>query len=169
MAIMPIRTIGDPVLRTEAKKIETVTDEIRELAESMVETMETARGVGLAAPQVGESVSLIIVPSSNDVEEASPVAVLNPVLSHVEGSEVGEEGCLSIPGFSENVKRAVRCVLSGQDLEGRKLEIEAEDLLARVFQHEIDHLAGVLYVDRLSPLKRQILLRQIERSLKEQE
>jgi len=167
MAVLPIRTIGDPVLRTEAKRIEDVTDRVVELAESMIETLSPARGIGLAAPQVGESLSLIIVPSSEDLESLAPLAVVNPELSQLEGEEVAEEGCLSIPGFSEHVKRAARCVLRGRDLTGRAVEIEAQGLLARVFQHEMDHLAGVLYIDRLSPLKRKMLLRQIQRESEE--
>lgn len=169
MAILRIRTIGDPVLRAEAESVDAVTDEIIELAESMLETLGPARGIGLAAPQVGKSRSLIIVPTSEDVENISPIAVINPRLENLDGSDTDEEGCLSIPGFSENVRRAARCVLKGRDLGGREIEIEAEGLLARVFQHEMDHLAGVLYVDRLSPLKRRLLLRQIEKNLKEHE
>ncbi len=169
MAILRIRTVGDPVLRGEAKKIENISGDTIALAESMMETMRANRGIGLAAPQVGEPVSLIIVPSSKDWEEATPLAVVNPVLSGLEGAEVDQEGCLSVPGFSENVERAACCVLTGQDLKGHDIRIEAEELLARVFQHEVDHLNGVLYLDRLSPLKRDMILRKIERERKEQE
>ncbi len=169
MAILRIRTVGDPILRDVAERIEKISRETVALAESMVETMRAARGIGLAALQVGEPVSLIIVPSSEDWEETSPVAVVNPALSDLEGSSVEEEGCLSVPGFSEEVKRAAQCVLTGLDLEGNEIRIEAEGFLARVFQHEVDHLNGVLYLDRLSPLKRDMILRKIEKERKEQE
>jgi peptide deformylase len=169
MGVLKIRTIGDPVLREEASKIVDINDEVRQLAESMIETMRAYRGIGLAAPQVGEPLSLIVVPSSQDWENAEPMAIVNPVLSELEGSEVGEEGCLSIPGFVENVKRSVGCVLTGLDLDGNEVCIAGEDFLARVFQHEIDHLKGVLYVDRLSPLKRQLMLKKIERERGEEE
>ncbi len=169
MAVLRIRTIGDPVLREESRKIENIGDEIIRLAESMIETMRVYRGIGLAAPQVGESVSLVVVPSREDWEEAESVAIVNPVLSRLKGSIMGEEGCLSVPGFSENVKRSEHCVLTGQDLDGNEMRIEAQDFLARVFQHEVDHLKGVLYVDRLSPLKRQFVLKSIQRELKDRE
>jgi peptide deformylase len=169
MAILRIRTVGDPVLRREVEKIEAISDETRALAESMVETMHANRGIGLAAPQVGESVSLIIVPSSPDWEHAVPTAVINPVLSGLEGVKVDEEGCLSVPGFSENVERSACCILTGLDLKGNEIRIEAEEFLARVFQHEVDHLNGVLYLDRLSPLKRDLIIRKIEREQREQE
>ena len=114
MALLKIRTIGDPVLRGEASKVEDINDEIRQLAASMIETLRAYRGIGLAAPQVGESLSLIIIPSSQDWENAEPMAIVNPVLSQLEGSEVSEEGCLSVPGFVENVKRSASCVLTGR-------------------------------------------------------
>jgi len=168
MSILQIRTIGDPVLRREAEPVESIDEALVRLAESMVETMHAYRGIGLAAPQVGASIALVIVPSSEDLDDPRPVAVVNPVLRDLAGKEVGEEGCLSVPGFSETVTREKSGVLTGLDLEGRELCIEADGFQARVFQHELDHLRGVLYVDRLSPLKREFLLKRIEREREEE-
>jgi peptide deformylase len=164
MAILRIRTVGDPVLRKVARPIETIDETIVRLAEAMIETMRAYRGIGLAATQVARPVSLVVVPRSNDKEDYDPVAVVNPVLHGLEGEQEGEEGCLSVPGFSEEVTRSARCVLTGQDLAGRDLCLEGRDLQARVFQHELDHLKGVLYIDYLSPLKRELLLRKIQRN-----
>ncbi|HVM11772.1 MAG TPA: peptide deformylase [Actinomycetota bacterium] len=144
MAILPIKTFGDPVLRERARPVETFDDSLQRFAEDMIETMHDAPGVGLAAPQVGRSIRMIVF----DVGEGSH-ALVNPVLSGFEGEQVGEEGCLSIPGLYFPVKRARRVVCEARDTAGRPVRIEGEDLLARVLQHEVDHIDGVLFVDRL--------------------
>lgn len=149
MAILPIRTLGDPVLREPARPVERFDAALRRLADDMIETMREAPGVGLAAPQVGRSVRLFVF----DVGEG-PRAVANPVLSGHEGEQVGEEGCLSIPGLYFPVRRALRVVAEGVDLGGDPLRIEGEELVARVLQHEVDHLDGVLFIDRLDEEER---------------
>ena len=157
MAIREIRILGDPILRARAEPVSIVDDEIRTLIDDMLETMYAADGVGLAAPQVGVGKRVIVV----DVRDpdAPPFALVNPEI--VEASEEvdrGEEGCLSIPGLKEIVERPASVVVQGLDRDGKPRRIEGTGLLARALQHEIDHLDGVLFIDRVSPLKRQMLL-----------
>ncbi|HEX7118059.1 MAG TPA: peptide deformylase [Longimicrobiales bacterium] len=158
MAVREIRILGDPVLRARAEPVPAVDDDVRRLIDDMMETMYAADGVGLAAPQIGIGKRVIVV----DVREpeAPPFALINPVV--VESSEErerGEEGCLSIPGLKEIVERPATVVVEGLDREGNPRRIEADGLLARALQHEVDHLDGVLFIDRVSPLKRQMLLK----------
>jgi peptide deformylase len=133
------------------------------LAEDMAETMYAAPGVGLAAPQVGVSERLIVVDVRNREGTAGLITLINPEIIEAEGRVVEEEGCLSLPGITENVPRAVRIVVKGHDLDEREREIEAEGLLAVVLQHEIDHLEGILFIDRISRLKRGIIQRKIRK------
>lgn len=162
MSVLEIRLLGDPVLRERAESIEAVDEEVRRLAQAMFDTMYEAEGVGLAAPQVGVRQRLIVVDSREEGDE--PVALVNPRVVDA-SSERGraEEGCLSIPGLRDLVERPSDVTVEAQDLEGRPVRIEASGLLARVLQHEIDHLDGVLFLDRLSPLKRKMLLRRWEK------
>ena len=146
MSVMPIRTFGDPVLREPARPVESFDDALRRLADDMVETMHDAPGVGLAAPQVGRSLRLIVFDLQ---DEQGSRALANPVLRDEWGEQIEEEGCLSIPGLYYPVRRAARVWAEGFDLDGNAVTIEAEELLARVLQHEVDHLAGVLFLDRL--------------------
>lgn len=158
MAVREIRLLGDPVLRGKAEAVEAVDEEVRRLVADMFETMREADGVGLAAPQVGESRRVIIVdPHEKDIQ---PFALINPAIEEL-GEELtkGEEGCLSIPGLQEIVERPARAVVKGLDEHGQARRIDADGLLARVLQHEIDHLNGILFIDRVSPLKRQMLLK----------
>jgi len=161
--ILPIVKYGHPVLRQRGKRIEAVTPQIRELAASMLETMHAASGVGLAAPQVGESPQLLVVdvgeaerPSTmqiagQDVEVAAhmPLVLLNPVLSEPSGEEVGGEGCLSFPGISADIKRAEEVTVAAMGLDGEPLKFRCGGLLSRAIQHEADHLHGVLFIDRM--------------------
>lgn len=158
MAVWEIRTLGDPVLREKAEPVDAVDDEIRNLMDDMLETMYEADGIGLAAPQIGVGKRVIVI----DVREPDvpPFGLVNPVI--VEKSEAvdrGEEGCLSIPGLREIVERSERVVVEGLDREGNAVRIEADGILARALQHEVDHLDGILFIDRVSPLKRQMLLK----------
>jgi len=146
MSVMPIRLFGDPVLREPARPVESFDEALRLLAEHMIQTMHEAPGVGLAAPQVGRSLRLIVFDLQ---DEAGPRVLANPVLRDEWGEQVEEEGCLSIPGLYYPVSRAMRVWAEGFDLEGSQVTIEAEELLARVLQHEVDHLDGVLFIDRL--------------------
>jgi peptide deformylase len=157
MALRPIRLLGDPVLRQEAEPVEAVDDEVRRLVTDMLDTMYDAEGVGLAAPQVGVPLRVIVL----DVHEPDvpPMALINPrILEFGEEPDRAEEGCLSIPGLRDVVERPARVVVEGLDAEGATVRLEADGLLARVLQHEVDHLDGVLFLDRVSPLKRRLLL-----------
>jgi peptide deformylase len=158
MAILPIRTLGDPVLRQPASPVEEFDDALRALAEDMIETMHEAPGVGLAAPQVGRSMRLIVF----DIGEG-PTALVNPMLSSQEGEQVGEEGCLSIPGLYFEVRRAMRVTAEAFDTSGEPVRIEGEELLARVLQHEVDHIDGVLFIDRLDEEERRRAMAELRR------
>jgi peptide deformylase len=157
MAVRELRYMGDAILREEAAPVQAVTDEVRQLIADMFDTMYAEEGVGLAAPQVGESRRIIVIdPREPDI---APFALVNPEIFEVsDETERGEEGCLSIPGLREVVERAVAVRVRGLDRDGASVTVEAEGFLARILQHEIDHLDGVLFVDRVSPLKRKLLL-----------
>lgn len=156
--VLEIRFLGDPVLRERAAEIDAVDDEVRRLARDMFDAMYEAEGVGLAAPQVGITRRLIVVdPREPDVP---PRALVNPrVVTADARTDRAEEGCLSIPSVRDVVERPATVTVEGLDLEGRPVRLEAEGLHARVLQHEIDHLDGVLFIDRLSPLKRRLALK----------
>ena len=158
MAILPIRTLGDPVLRQPAGPVEEFDDALGALAEDMIETMHEAPGVGLAAPQVGRAIRLIVF----NIGEG-PSALVNPTLSSLEGEQVGEEGCLSIPGLYFEVRRAMRVTAQGFDTSGEPVRIEAEELLARVLQHEVDHIDGLLFIDRLDEDERKRAMAELRR------
>ncbi len=170
MAIRPMRTYPDPVLRAKTARVETIDDSLQGLIEDMVETMHAAPGVGLAANQVGVPLQLAVIDIS-DREEGKPkrslLVLINPEILSQEGSVVAEEGCLSIPDFSEKVKRSARVKVRAQDRTGKVFEMEADGLMAKALQHEIDHLNGLLFVDRLSPLKRNIFRRKLKKALAE--
>ncbi len=152
--------MGDPVLRTEAEEVSAFDDDLQALVRDMFETMYHAEGIGLAAPQIGLSMRLIVVDLRREDEDDEPLALVNPRLSW-QSSETDKlpEGCLSIPGLEEVVERPVRVVVEAHDPEGNAVTVEAEDLLARALQHEIDHVDGVLFLDRVSALKRKMLLK----------
>ncbi len=144
----------NPILTQKAKDIEEITPEIRQLAEDMAETMYEKRGIGLAAPQVGECCRLIAVDVSGPEERAELMFLVNPVIVSREGEIEDEEGCLSVVQFRAKVKRSEKVVVKAKDLDGKEIEVPAEGLLAVCLQHEIDHLDGVLFIDRISRLKR---------------
>ena len=156
--ILKIRVLGDPVLREKCAAVEEIDDDLRRLAEDMQETMYEADGIGLAAPQVGVPIRLFVY----DVREpdVAPGVLVNPEIVEEAGRVKEEEGCLSVPGLAEMVERSDRIVARGLNLEGEPIEIEARGTLSRCIQHETDHLDGVLFLDRVSPLKRKILLGQ---------
>jgi peptide deformylase len=163
VAIHEIVLMGDPVLRASAPAVTEFDDELRRLVRDMFETMYHAEGIGLAAPQIGVS-SRVIVIDLRDREgaEAEParVALVNPTVTWRSAeTEKKSEGCLSIPGLEELVRRPVSVRVEGRDPEGNSIEIEADELFARALQHEIDHLDGVLFLDRVSPIKRKMLLK----------
>jgi len=149
MALLPIHVLGDPILRETTSTVAEVTDELRRLIDDMFETMHAAKGIGIAAPQVGRRERITVV----DVDD-NPIALVNPEIVRAEGKAKGEEGCLSIPDVYGDVERATRVVVRALDRDGKPFEVDGADLLARCLQHEIDHLHGKLFVDYLSVLKR---------------
>jgi peptide deformylase len=159
-----ILTYGHPILRKTAQPVTNLSRELDQLIQDMVETMYAAPGVGLAANQVGSPHRVFVANPSEDHDPSRLIVLINPELVESEGEIVTEEGCLSVPDFRQEVRRARRVRLRGLDRNGRPLEVEGEDLLARIFQHELDHLNGVLFVDRLSPAKRDILLRKLRKT-----
>lgn len=162
MSVLAVRLYGDPVLRQKAAEVTAFDDGLRRLVEDMRETMKAYNGVGLAATQVGVTQRVFVVDVPLDDERRATHTFVNPVLDRREGSESGEEGCLSIPGVYEDVTRSLRVRARGVDEHGKPFEIVAEGFLARAIQHEVDHLDGVLFVDRLGPLKRQFLRRTLD-------
>ncbi|MDY0383231.1 peptide deformylase [Trichlorobacter sp.] len=157
--IRPILTFPDPVLKQKAAPVTVITDEVRQLAQDMAETMYDAPGVGLAAPQVGVLQRLIVIDVAAKDEAPQLITVINPVIVQCEGEVYEEEGCLSVPDFSANVRRYETVVVKGLSLDGQERVWQADGLLAIAFQHEIDHLEGTLFVDRLSPLKRELFIK----------
>ena len=156
MALRPVLQFPDKRLRQKAQPIETITDELRQLAQDMCDVMYDEPGIGLAATQVGEDVRLIVVDTEWKEEDGvkNPLVLVNPELSEPDGKVLWKEGCLSVPDFEAEVERAERVVLRALDLDGKPVEIRAEGLQAVCFQHEVDHLDGVLFIDRISRLKR---------------
>ncbi len=163
MAVWPIRKYGDPILRKKAVKVESFGEPFQQVAADMIETMQAAKGVGLAANQIGLTHALCVVDVGLIDEGAPPKAFVNPVILQENGKEVPyEEGCLSIPEINEEVMRKERAVVRYQDLTGAVHEQECDGMLARVLQHEIDHLNGVFFVDRLSALRRKLLSKKLK-------
>jgi peptide deformylase len=163
MPVAKIRIYPDPILQVKAAEIKEIDARVVQLAGDMAETMYAAPGVGLAAPQIGVSERLICMDVKSPEEEKELIILINPVIIEAEGRRVEEEGCLSVPEIRENVARAERVLVRGLDLNERQQEIEAEGLLARALQHEIDHLDGVLFIDRISRLKRGIIQRKMRK------
>jgi peptide deformylase len=172
MALRQIRTYPDPVLRNKTSRVERIDSTLSRLIEDMVETMHAAPGVGLAANQVGVPLQLAVIDLSSreDEEQRHPLLVIiNPEILIMEGSVIEEEGCLSIPDYAEKVKRAARVKVRAQDRTGKQFELEAEGLMAKALQHEIDHLNGLLFVDKLSPLKKSLFKRRFKKALMEKD
>lgn len=153
MSLLGIHVLGSPILRQETTPVERMTDELRRLTDDMFDTMHAAKGIGLAAPQIGRSERIAVI----DVED-NPIVIVNPEIVITEGSAKAEEGCLSIPEIYGDVERAARVTIRALDRDGERFEIQASELLARCLQHEIDHLHGKLFIDYLSFLKRRSAL-----------
>ena len=162
MSLRPVRIFGDPVLRDRAVEVPGVDDTLRQLIADLRETMKAYGGVGLAANQVGVAQRVLVVDVPQDEGEHAVHALINPVVKRRVGTLTGEEGCLSLPGIWEDVTRSERVIVEALDEQGQRLVLDAEGYLARAIQHEMDHLDGVLFVDRLSPLKRQFLRRSLD-------
>lgn len=165
MSLLPIHLLGSPVLRQRAVEVDAVDDEVRELVRDLFDTMHADSGIGLAANQIGIARRVAVVQTEDD----DPVVLIDPVILERGGKVRGEEGCLSIPDIFADVDRAQRVVVETTTLDGERTRVEATDLVARVIQHEIDHLDGVLFLDRLSPLKRRMLLQKWRRLRKGQD
>jgi peptide deformylase len=161
--ILPIRKYPEEVLRTPAAPVTEFDAELRRLVDDMFETMYHAHGVGLAAPQIGISKRLFVMDCSTDKRAAERVVMANPEILEVEGTQSDKEGCLSVPGIYSDLARPSRVRARGQNVDGEWIEIDVRDLEARCVVHETDHLDGKLYVDRLTPLKRDIVKRRIRK------
>lgn len=160
----------DPILENESSRVtEFGTPELQQLVDDMFETMYASKGVGLAAPQIGVSQQVTVIDCSGGEGDPQKVVLINPKIVLREGKQVGEEGCLSIPGFREDVTRAKKAVVRARNVQGEDIEVIGEDLLARAMQHEIDHLHGILFLSHLSPLKRDLIKRRIKKLIKEGE
>jgi len=165
--IYPIVKYGDPVLENPAETItEFDTPELNQFLEDMFESMYAAKGVGLAAPQIGFSRRIAVIDTSAGQDPSARLVLINPEVLRIEGAQTEEEGCLSIPGFREPVKRAKRVTIRAQNARGEVFEQTGDDLLARAFQHETDHLNGRLYITHISVLKRDLIRRKIRKLMK---
>jgi len=154
--VLPLRIYGDPILRAKAKAVGAVDETIRPLVANLFDTMLAEDGVGLAAPQVGVSERVLVLAVPVKKHKRVDLTLINPAITLAEGWEVGEEGCLSVPGIFDDVKRAYSIALTALDDAGKPIELKAEGYLARAIQHELDHLNGVLFVDRLGVLQRTV-------------
>ena len=169
MAILPIRIYPDPVLRVKCRDVTEFDDKLRKTAADMIQTMHAAPGVGLAAPQVGLDIRLAVIDLSVGEDPKQVYVIVNPEIVVREGAETAEEGCLSLPGITDKVERPTFVTVRAQNLEGKPIEIQAEDWLARAFCHEIDHLNGVLFPDYLRGLRKERVKRQLRKLAAEQE
>jgi peptide deformylase len=158
VSLLSIHVLGSPILRHETEPVATVSDDVRRLIDDMFDTMYAARGIGLAAPQVGRRERVTVVDVDREGKQQQPIALINPTIVVREGSVRGEEGCLSIPEIYGDVERAGRVLVRALDRNGQPFELEGTELLARCLQHEIDHLHGKLFIDYLSFLKRRSAL-----------
>jgi peptide deformylase len=173
---------GDPVLRTKGARVEKIDDRIRELAQNMIETMHAAHGIGLAAQQIGESLQLTVLDVSQvedrpstmklnghdvDPKGAMPMVLLNPEITLGAQTEIGSEGCLSFPEITGDIERSISMTVRAEDLDGNKIDIEATGLLARAIQHEVDHLNGILFIDRINSAAKAALASKLKRLQKQ--
>ena len=170
MAIREIKKFPDPVLRKKTSVVGAIDGDVCRLIDDMVETMHAAPGVGLAANQVGVPLQVAVIDLGDHEEEDKKrplVVLINPEVLSLEGAIVAEEGCLSVPDFTEKVKRAAWIKVRAKDRAGKTFELEADGLMAKALQHEIDHLNGILFIDRLSPIKKSIFRRRLKKTLAE--
>ena len=169
MALLTIKNCLDPVLKKTCLPIQNIDGELVTLSENMVETILAAPGVGLAANQIGLPWRMFVINIGIETDKENLVTVINPEITNMEGSELGEEGCLSIPDVVAEVNRASQIEIKGYDLDGNEIRYEAQGYLARAFQHEMDHLNGILFWDNLGKMKRDILKRKFKKKIKEQD
>ena len=169
MAIKKIITYPDPVLRKKVEPVTCFDESLKELAQDLIETMYAAPGAGLAANQIGVCLRVAVVDASKTEEEKEPLVLVNPEIIEKEGCQIDEEGCLSVIDLTAKVERFKKLLVRAQDPDGKIREFAAEDFFARVIQHELDHLNGVLFIDRLSPLKRALYKKHLKKILRAQE
>lgn len=166
MSIQKIYQYPEKVLRKETEKVTAFNDQLNELVEEMAETMYDAPGIGLAAPQIGKSLKLIVVDITEDSEEEKEyMALINPKIIEHNGTQIDEEGCLSVPELTAKVERYKSITVAYQDLQGIEKKLSTKDRFAVVLQHEIDHLNGILFIDHLSPLKRKLYKKKVKKWL----
>lgn len=165
--IRTILTYPDPELKKKSPPVTVINDTTRQLVRDMAETMYDAPGIGLAAPQIGVHQRVIVLDVAGKDEPPDLIAAINPVIVHAEGETFEEEGCLSVPKYAANVRRHAKIVVKGLNVDGEEMTWRAEGLLAIAFQHEIDHLDGILFIDQISQLKRDIFRRKYRRSLEQ--
>ncbi len=168
MAVLEILHFPNPVLKQKSRPVQKIDPRILKLAQDMAETMYSAPGVGLAAPQVGHSLRLAVIDVTKVSEPRNLIVLINPEIVAAEGECNWEEGCLSVPETTEEVKRNKKVVVRYQNLRGETVEMTGEDLLAVALQHELDHLDGILFIDRLSPLKRSLIRKKFRKKEKEE-
>jgi peptide deformylase len=166
--MMKIIKYGNPILRMKSKAVTEFNDELRKTIDDMILTMQEGEGIGLAAPQVAISKSFFVIDNSLIEEDGSPEAIINPEILSSHGESVIEEGCLSVPGIREDVKRPEFIRVKYQDVQGKFHEKELDELKARVFQHEIDHLHGIFFVDKIGAMKRKLLHKQLRQIAEEE-
>ena len=169
MAVLEILKFPNPKLKKKSLPVEAIDDDLRRLVLNLAETMYAAPGVGLAAPQVGHSLRLAVIDVTPVAEKKNLLVLINPEIISAEGECTWDEGCLSVPDYNEDVKRKEKVVVRYRDLEGKVCEIAAEGLLAIALQHELDHLDGILFIDRISALKRALYRRKLQKEKKEKE
>ena len=169
MAIKKILTYPDPVLRQKVETVTSFDDSLKQLALDLAETMYDAPGAGLAANQIGVCLRVVAIDVSQSEDERRSLILVNPEIIEKEGCQVDEEGCLSVIDFTANVERYSKLLVKAQDIDGKTREFPAEEFFARVIQHELDHLEGILFIDHLSPLKRTLYKRRLKKLLREQE
>ena len=169
MAIKKILTYPDPILRQNVETVTCFDASLKQLAADLAETMYDAPGAGLAANQIGVCLRVVVIDVSPSKEEKKPLVLVNPEIIEQEGCQVDEEGCLSVIDYTARVERFNKLLVRAQDLNGRTWEFPAEDFFARVIQHELDHLEGILFIDRLSPLKRKLYKKRLKKLLRERE
>jgi peptide deformylase len=161
--IRPILKFGDQTLQGPASEVGEITGDVRKLVDDMIATMYAAPGIGLAAPQIGVPLRVFVVDLSLGHNTGELMVFINPTFVEREGMQLEEEGCLSVPGFNATVARPLRAVVKGLDRDGQEHTIEGKDLLARAFQHEMDHLDGMLFLDRVRGIKRDLIVKKIRK------
>jgi len=169
MAIKKILTFPNPVLRQKVETVTSFDESLKELATDLAETMYDAPGAGLAANQIGVCLRVVVVDVSENKEEKKHLVLVNPEIIDKEGCQIDEEGCLSVIDLTAKVKRYRKLLVRAQDLDGKSWEFPAEDFFARVIQHELDHINGILFIDHLSSLKRTLYKKRLKKILREQE